>query len=125
MFFMIGMSPRRTDYEYRGGVMICGRCGRYGSYRVYMTCMCLSLFLIPVFKWNRQYFAQSTCCGTVYELDPEVGRRIARGENVEILPQHLREFYTESAGGRIRRCSACGYVTGEDFDFCPKCGRRF
>ena len=26
----------------------------------------------------------------LYELDPEIGRRIARGEDVEILPQHLQ-----------------------------------
>ena len=126
MFFMMGITPRRKDYEYRGSVIICDRCGAYGRYQVYMTCMCLSLFFIPVFKWKKQYFAESTCCSTTYELDPEIGRRIARGENVEIRPQHLREVYSGyGCGGRTRRCSACGYVTDEDFVFCPKCGRRF
>ena len=132
MFFMIGVNPQRKEYEYRGGVMICGKCGGYGRYRVYMTCMCLSLFFIPLFKWRKEYFAQSTCCGTTYALDPDIGRRIARGEEVEILPQHLREVFAGGSGGyggyggrRVRRCSACGYVTDEDFQFCPKCGRRF
>ena len=125
MFFMIGVSPQRKDFEYHGGVMICERCGAYGRYRVFMTCMCLSLFFIPVFKWKKQYFAQTSCCGTTYALDPEIGQRIAHGQNVEILPRHLREVDQGADRGRVRRCAACGYVTEEDFIFCPKCGRRF
>lgn len=46
--------------------------------------------LHSVFKWNRHYYVQTTCCNALYELDPEIGRRIARGEDVEILPQHLQ-----------------------------------
>ena len=85
---------------------------------------CLSLFFIPCFKWNKQYFVQSTCCNTVYALDPEIGRAIARGENVEIRPEHLTEV---QAGYRstFKRCSNCGFETQEDFEYCPKCGRRF
>ena len=65
-------------------------------------------------------------CGTVYELDPEIGKMIARGEEVEILPSHL----TQVSGGRgfaagYKRCRQCGYETTEDFDYCPKCGTRF
>ena len=123
MFFMIGAMPQRKEYDYHGGMMICGRCGAYGRYRVYMTCMCLSLFFIPVFKWKKQYFAESTCCSTTYELDPDIGRRIARGEDVEILPQHLHEI--RAGYGRTRCCARCGYTTNEDFEYCPKCGRRF
>jgi len=98
--------------------------GSYGRYQVFMTYMYLSLFFIPCFKWNKQYYVQSTCCNTVYSLDPEIGRRIARGENIEILPQHLTQV---QAGYRSfsRRCTSCGFETQEDFEFCPKCGQRF
>ena len=27
-------------------------------------------------------------------------------------------------GNTIKRCSNCGYTTTDDFEFCPKCGRR-
>ena len=67
----------------------------------------------------------------LYELDPEIGRRIARGEDVEILPQHLQRVnpqygygFENGSGNTIKRCSNCGYTTTEDFEFCPKCGRR-
>ena len=112
-------------------VITCDECGRYGRYQVYMTYMVLSLFFIPCFKWNRHYYVQTTCCNALYELDPEIGRRIARGEDVEILPQHLQRVnpqygygFGNGSGNTIKRCSNCGYTTTEDFEFCPKCGRR-
>ena len=89
MFFMMGITDGRKDFDFNQ-VITCDECGRYGRYQVYMTYMVLSLFFIPCFKWNRHYYVQTTCCNALYELDPEIGRRIARGEDVEILPQHLQ-----------------------------------
>ncbi len=123
MFFMMGITQGRKDFEYNQTV-ICDRCGTYGRYQVFMTYMCLSLFFIPCFKWNKQYYVQSACCDTIYSLDPEIGRQIARGADIEILPQHLTQV---QAGYRscYKRCINCGFETQEDFEFCPKCGRRF
>lgn len=123
MFFMMGISPGRKDFDWNQ-MMICDQCGAYGRYQVFMTYMCLSLFFIPCFKWNKQYYVQSTCCNTIYALDPDIGRQIARGEDVEIRPEHLTKV---QAGYRKRgkRCGNCGFETQEDYDFCPKCGRRF
>ena len=89
MFFMMGITDGRKDFDFNQ-VITCDECGRYGRYQVYMTYMVLSLFFIPCFKWNRHYYVQTTCCNALYELDPEIGRRIARDEDVEILPQHLQ-----------------------------------
>lgn len=130
MFFMMGITDGRKDFDFNQ-VITCDECGRYGRYQVYMTYMVLSLFFIPCFKWNRHYYVQTTCCNALYELDPEIGRRIARGEDVEILPQHLQRVkpqygygFENGSGNTIKRCSNCGYTTTEDFEFCPKCGRR-
>ncbi len=60
--------------------IICNICGRYGRHNVFMTYIVLSLFFIPCFKWNKHYYVQTNCCGTVYELDSEIGKAIARGE---------------------------------------------
>ena len=124
MFFMMGIMDGRKDFDFNQ-TMICSLCGKYGRYQVFMTYTVLSLFFIPVIKWNKHYYVQTSCCNTVYELDPELGKRIAHGENVEILPQHL----TGVGGGRYdcsyKHCPQCGFTTSEDFEFCPKCGRRF
>lgn len=130
MFFMMGITDGRKDFDFNQ-VITCDECGRYGRYQVYMTYMVLSLFFIPCFKWNRHYYVQTTCCNALYELDTEIGRRIARGEDVEILPQHLQRVnpqygydFENGSGNTTKRCSNCGYTTTEDFEFCPKCGRR-
>ena len=123
MFFIMGISPRQKQIPYNGQLIICPECGKYGRYEVFVTCMCLSLFFIPVFKWNRQYFVKANCCNAGYQLDPEVGRALSRGEEIEIRPEHLTKISGGNAGyGSEKTCSRCGYKTSEDFQYCPKCG---
>lgn len=124
MFFMMGITDGRKDFDFVQTV-ICDVCGKYGRYQVFMTYTVLSLFLIPCFKWNKHYYVQTSCCGTLYELDSEIGKAIARGEQIEILPQHLRLVNRGGYSRGVKRCSNCGYETSEDFEFCPKCGMRF
>ena len=123
MFFMMGITDGRKDFDFTQTI-ICNLCGRYGRYQVFMTYTVLSLFFIPCFKWNRHYFVQSSCCNTIYELDPEIGKRIARGEEVEILTEHLQRV-NSGYGYSYKRCRVCGFETAEDFEFCPKCGTKF
>ena len=122
MFLMIGINDGRKDFDF-SQLTICEACGAYGRLTAYMTFTALSLFFIPIFRWNRKYWVRTGCCGAAYALDPEIGARIARGESVEILPEHLHRVQGQDYG--LRRCENCGFMTREDFDFCPKCGRRF
>ena len=128
MFLMIGVTDgqKALPYHQTGGRP---RCGQFTAYEEWMTYTQLLLFFIPCFKWHRQYFVRMRCCGAVYALDPEVGRRIARGEDVTIRPEDLHEMVGSDGGGFRRgprhRCAFCGYETDEDFAYCPKCGRRF
>lgn len=129
MFFIGGITPAQKEIFYQAAAFVCDRCGRYGRYQVYMTYMCLSLFFIPVLKWNRKYIVKTSCCGTVYELDPVIGARLAKGEDIAIRPEHLT-FVSEGHEMPawevpVKRCANCGYETKENFDFCPKCGNRF
>ena len=126
MFFMMGITDGRKDLNYNQ-TEICKVCGRYGRYQVFMTYTVLSLFFIPCFKWNRHYYVQTSCCNTLYELDSSVGSQIERGENVTVLPEHLRRVGNGRNGygyTGYKRCTNCGYETTEDFVFCPKCGAR-
>ena len=101
MFFMIGITDGRKDFDFNQ-VMACVACGSMGSFRVFMTYTVLSLFFIPCFKWNKHYYVQSTCCNAVYELDPEIGKRIARGENVKIQQEYLTRVINH--GYAVKRC---------------------
>ena len=123
MFLMIGISDGRKDFDFSQSIL-CRFCGKYGRYQVFMTYTVLSLFFIPCFKWNKHYYVQTSCCGRVYELDPEIGKRIARGEQVDIADSDLWDA-GYSGQPMPKTCSYCGYSTYEDFQYCPKCGREF
>lgn len=130
MFLMIGVTDGQKALPYHQ-TGVCPRCGQFTAYEVWMTYTQLLLFFIPCFKWHKQYFVRMRCCGAVYALDPEVGRRIARGEDAAIGPEDLQgPVGTDGGYGNFRRaprhrCRYCGYETDEDFAYCPKCGRRF
>lgn len=136
MIFIWGINQGHKEFAY-DRMAICKACGSYGRYMVYMTYTVLTLFFIPTFRWRRRYFVRSSCCGSVYQLAPEVGRQIARGEEPEIRPEDLTLVQRGTAAQGMgedsipygkpfrRHCSACGYTTEEEFEYCPKCGRRF
>lgn len=124
MFFIMGITDGRKVFDFTQTV-ICDICGKYSRYQVFMTYTVLSIFFIPCFKWNKHFYVQTSCCNTLYELDSEIGKRIARGENLEIMPDNLTKVNTEGYANSYKRCSNCGYEAREDFEFCPKCGTRF
>ena len=124
MFFMMGITDGRKVFDFTQTV-ICNICGKYGRYQVFMTYTVLSIFFIPCFKWNKHFYVQTSCCNTLYELDPEIGKRIAKGENLEIVPDDLTKVEIPGYANSYKRCGNCGYETNEDFEFCPKCGVKF
>lgn len=123
MFFMMGITQDRKNLEFCQ-MVICDRCGKYGRYNVFMTYTVLSLFFIPVFKWGKKYFVQMSCCETVYQLNPDVGRRIEHGERTEIHSEDI-QLVNEQYNSRRKHCNQCGFSTEEEFIYCPKCGRKF
>lgn len=124
MFFMMGITDGKKDLQFTQTI-VCNICGRYGRYNVFMTYTVLSLFFIPCFKWNKHYYVKTSCCNTLYELNPEIGKAISRGEQVEILPKYLTKINQGNKGYIYKRCNNCGYETTEDFEYCPKCGIKF
>ena len=70
------------------------------------------------------FYTTVTSCSTTYQLEPEIGREIARGADIQILPEHLTKVSNGNVGyGNERTCTHCGFKTSEDFKYCPKCGR--
>ena len=121
MFFIGGISNAEKKLDYVQSI-VCSRCGSFGRMEVYMTYMCFSLFFIPIFKWNKRYFVKNTCCNSIYILDNELGVKISRGENILISESDLQlANYNQPT---VNRCSNCGYIGDEDFQYCPKCGQR-
>ena len=122
MFFVMGINDRREDIDFTQTV-ICDVCGSYGRYNVFMICSVLTLFFIPVFKWNKRYYVEMSCCHTLYELNSETAEALIYGEINEIRPEDL--ILIKQNNHSYKKCTYCGYETEEDFEFCPKCGNRF
>lgn len=119
MFFIAGISNKEKKLDFNQTI-ICTQCGKYGRYEVIMEYMYLSLFFIPILKWNRKFYVKSSCCQSVYLIDKELGVQIDRGENIVLKEQDLRlvekgQFYF------VKKCPSCGFQTQDDFQYCPKC----
>lgn len=117
MFFIIGISTGEKKLDFVQTIL-CSRCGSYGRYEVFLTYTYLSIFFIPIFKWNKQYVVKSSCCSSVYKIDSELGKRIATGECTNMIDSDL--YLVHSAN----RCSNCGYQIDKSFNFCPECGHQ-
>ena len=63
------------------------------------------MFFIPCIKWNKHYYVRTSCCNTLYELDPEMGKAIARGEQVLIRPEHLQRISKVTYGYNYKHCN--------------------
>lgn len=130
MFFIMGISRGEKKLPFVK-TMVCSACGKFGRLEAYMTYTYFTLFFIPLFRWNTEYFVMSSCCGTVYSIEKSLGKRIQKGEEVILKDEDLihRTAHSNFAGPSyenedITRCPSCGYTTKEDFLYCPKCGRR-
>ena len=66
--------------------------------------------------------ADDFLCGVMASV---LASAIARGEQVEIQPGQLTKIGSGNGGQTYKRCRSCGYETKEDFEYCPKCGKRF
>ena len=116
MFFMMGITPKQwaLPFSQQG---ICPVCGRMSRFEVWVTAQCLSLFLIPVFRFGKRYMLSSVCCGAACELPAELGKAIERGE-IESVDLSAMPF----SRSRERRCPGCGRESDPSFQFCPYCG---
>jgi hypothetical protein len=122
MLFIFGISNGEKKLDFVQ-TMLCSHCGLFTRLELTMTYMYFSLFFLPLFRWSKRYYVKSSCCGRVYEIDHELGRRLQKGELINLTEQDLQEI---NNGGQTYagRCSYCGYPASPEFEYCPKCGRK-
>lgn len=120
MFFIIGISSgeKRLDYV---KTIVCSNCSMFGRYEIFMTYTYLSLFFIPILKWGRHFYVKTTCCQKLYELDPNIGKMILKGQDTDIVQENLTPV--PGHNDFKRNCSHCGYIVNSDYSYCPKCGK--
>lgn len=119
MFLLMGMGEKEEQLPL-DQLEICPVCGRYGRVQVFMRCRCLTLFFLPVFRWNRQYCVRMSCCSAAAPLSHEAGELVRRGEAQAL---RLNKLDFRRGPGGVERCPGCGALVAPGYRFCPHCGR--
>jgi len=101
--------------------IVCPACGKLARYEIHKTYRYLHIFFIPTFRWNARYIVRASCCGSIYELDPIVGREFEKDPRTGIRPENLRrlDYYMP-----FRYCPNCRIDVPAEFSYCPYCGGR-
>ncbi len=123
MFFILGISKGERKLNFVQ-TFVCSACGKFGRFEAYMTYTYFTLFFIPLFRWNTEYYVVSSCCGTVYSIDKALGKRIQKGEEIHLNDNDLLKVGSPFKRSEALGCPSCGYPVSKDFEFCPKCGRK-
>lgn len=103
MFFFIGgVQPKTVRVDRRA--RLCPHCGHHELYLKRIDHY-FSLFFIPLFPVKKGVpFLSCDNCHSVFDEEGKVaGMLFPRG---------------------IRKCPYCGRSLEEDFEFCPRCGKR-
>ena len=92
MFIIYGIAHKTKYYKKFCQIIHCNICGANSFFKFFKTYTAFTLFFIPTFRWNTHYYLETACCGTVFEVDKKIARALARGKEIEILPEHVRQI---------------------------------
>lgn len=121
MFFIMGVGQDSKQLPF-DQTIVCKCCQKYGHLHIFVSYSYFSFFFLPLFKWNKRYYAKMSCCNASCEISPELGREIERG-NLTYINEDFLPF--TASYHSWKSCRNCGFSTSEDFEYCPKCGNRF
>ncbi len=100
---------------------ICPACSALTRFDIFKEYSYFHIFFIPTFRWNVKYFVKPACCGSIYELDPVVGRQYEKDGSVEIENENMRPI---SYHLPFKTCAACKAKFDSSYSYCPYCGNK-
>lgn len=121
MFFLMGVNTKKIDLDYRE-TKICDICGSYGGLSAYMYAKELSIFFIPIIKWDKEYYIKTSCCNSVYGIKRNIGYDIERGKSVAF--NLSKQELVKVGRKKVDKCPNCGYNLSESYKYCPSCGKE-
>jgi len=121
MIFIYNFGSKSKSLSSQSG--ICPHCGRMCRFDVFLKYSYFSVFFIPLFKWNKKYYATSSCCGAIYSILPEVGKDINKGLITSIDESDM-EYVSGSSYTENNFCTYCGAPRNGN-NYCAKCGNKF
>ena len=119
MIFIYNFGSKSKSLSSQSG--ICPHCGRMCRFDVFLKYSYFSLFFIPLFKWNKKYYATSSCCGAIYNIPKELGDDALKSQAQQI-PEEYMEYISYSSDSNY--CGHCGAPRNGN-EYCTKCGNKF
>lgn len=120
MIFLIDIKTRTKLLNYKK-VIVCPSCKKLTRIDIFVSYNQFRFFLIPIFNWNKKYFAKMRCCNTIYNIDKEIGKELTKGL-YELTKKDLK--YSHSRNDKIIYCPNCGAASKKSANFCMYCGNR-
>ncbi len=96
---------------------ICGKpvllhvCRRYNYFHA---------FFLPLFRFGGSYLATCPSCASVFELRPELGKPLEKGERVSAQASDLHLL----KNNLVPHCPSCGAAQATGNVFCSQCGAK-
>ncbi|WP_040215158.1 zinc ribbon domain-containing protein [Clostridium polynesiense] len=99
----------------------CKSCSRK-SLKIIKVYNYFHFFFIPLFKWNKSYYAVCKTCGAIYDIPREKGEGIEKGYKDLINYWDLK--FSEHSESIQHTCEKCGKKLEQNFLYCPYCGEK-
>lgn len=121
--FFIGIFGIQDKKQHIGTCnnIICPSCEKLARYEIYKSFSYFHIFFIPTFRWNIKYVVKTSCCGSLYELEPTVGKEFEKNPDTEIRQEHLRPIGSYYP---YKYCSKCKTDIPSEYSYCPYCGEK-
>ncbi len=122
MFFIAGINHERKELDYYEPIL-CSCCTKYGRFESYMEYSVFSLFFIPLFKFNKKFYAKTSCCNSLYLIkNKEKGLMMERGQGYNVFLKD-KDLELIHRGACVSLCTNCGYEVSDEHNYCPNCGK--
>ena len=126
MFFIgiFGVENKQKEIKILNDIQ-CRNCDKGSGGKLIKTFSFFHFFFIPLFRWNEKYYIICNGCNSAYEIPKDKGKRIEKGENIDVSYWDLKPVETVHGnyfGGN--RCRHCGKVVEAGFEYCPYCGEK-
>jgi DNA-directed RNA polymerase subunit RPC12/RpoP len=122
MFFIgiLGVNQKQKPLDIYNNA-VCPSCGALTRFEVFKTYSYFHIFFIPIFRWNVKYFVKPACCGSIYELDPNIGKQYENENHINIKNEHLHPVNQYLP---YKTCPNCSAKFESSYSFCPHCGEK-
>ncbi len=118
MFLLLGSGQGDQDLELHQPI-VCPVCGKKAFLEAYFHYTSFNVFFVPAYKFKKEYYAVTSCCGSITPITEKQGQDIYWGQ-IDALPLKTLSLGVQSG---FKVCKGCGFDTMESFRFCPNCGK--